>query len=198
MKCTYINRRSTTVNITDFLLMRGKPLMKSMATSSHTAEGTLVVVADPPTGVVHLCSSGKSRRRAQIHAPSRARSKCGSLRGDDGVFSMPSCSALWACTRMAWSRGDVAMTKERPRTMMMPSMIRHAVPRSPACTADQSAVSSMCSARKSSKSRKDGVEMALSSLEFSVSRWDSASATVLVETGQYSTVKSNPRSLLTK
>jgi hypothetical protein len=108
---------------------------------------------------------------------------------------MPSCLAAWACTRMAWGRGDVAMMKGQPHTVMMPSMIRHAVPWWPASTEDQS-VSSMCLARKLSKSQKDGVEMAITSLEVSASHRDSASATVLVEPGRNSTVKSNPRSLL--
>jgi hypothetical protein len=98
---------------------------------------------------------------------------------------MPSC------------RGDVAVMKGRPCNVMMPSMIRHAVPWSPASTADQNAVSSMCSSCKLSKSRKDGGEMAITSLEVSVSHRDSTSAIVLVEPGQNSMVKSNPRRLLT-
>jgi hypothetical protein len=88
MKCAHFDRRSTMVSITDFPLMRGKPSMKSMATSSHTTEGTPSGCSRPATRVVHLCSSSRSHRRVEIHAPSRARPECGSLRGDDAESSL--------------------------------------------------------------------------------------------------------------
>jgi hypothetical protein len=40
MKCPYLENLSTTVRITDLPLMRGSPSMKSMATYTHTVEGT--------------------------------------------------------------------------------------------------------------------------------------------------------------
>jgi hypothetical protein len=36
-KCAYFEKRSTTVRITDFQFMRGKPSMKSMDTCAQTA-----------------------------------------------------------------------------------------------------------------------------------------------------------------
>jgi hypothetical protein len=191
MKCAYFDSRSTTVSITDFPLMRGNPSTKSMVTSAHIAEGTS---SGWSRAVSLSCSPLFQWQTSQARTKSRTK-PCmlgiwKSARRRCKVFSVPSCLASWACARMDWSRGDVVMMKGRSHTVMMLSMMRHV------STMDQSARSSLFSTRKSSNSWNDSAETTITSLDASVLCCESASATGLVEPDQYSTVKSNPRSLL--
>ena len=55
MKCAYLEKRSTTVRMTDFPCTLGSPSMKSMEMSAHTWDGTTAAAAAPPAAESPSC-----------------------------------------------------------------------------------------------------------------------------------------------